>query len=870
MTKHKQSSPKQSSPKHTAPSDSISDQLDEATHIGTADQHIVSDCSTRAALFNDSAACHSVTRIRADGSCVFEWISAGAANVFGYAADELLFDETLWTSRLVHGDCDRTFSNVAELRDTKKPTARTYQFRDKDGLIRIIYEAFTVSREITTKATPDHARNCWIVRSMFIDITQSKHAEDQIHALSKRLELAIRGSGFGVWELELDSQVLHWDDQMHDIYGFDRGTFDGMADTWNACVLPEDKPLVTAKFNELLKGLTVDNFVFRIMANNDASLRYIEANGFAQCDTNGNCRRIVGMNRDVTLQRTSANSLRRTRELLDSSQSLARVGGWEVNLETNTLFWTDETYRIHEVSADDYTPTVESAIRFYTPESQVIITDALRFAQETGSPYSLELELITACDRTIRVQVTCAVSFRQGKLASIFGAIQDITAKHAEQLERERLRAELLHSQRLESIGRLAGGVAHDFNNLLGVILGHTELAMNNPEISSSLRASLVEIQTAAQSSARITRQLLTYARKQPTHPRAVRIDETIRSMERSLRGIVNNAADVRIHASPLKQYDVRIDPTQLEQIVINLAINARDAIVDKGIERGLVEVFVEPIVIHASQHTQTSDIAPGLYSRLTVKDSGIGIDPVDIPHVCEPFFTTKGIGKGTGLGCAIVEGIVRQCDGRVVIESTKGLGTSFHCYFPAYVIATSTREQLITTTPVDANSVRMSVGVPTQNVALASKHHPRESILVVEDQPEILSLITTVLTSNGYTVHAASTPFDALALTEKHAKSISLVLSDVIMPEMNGRELCEAILHRAPKIRVLFMSGFTADILEASTIHEADSQNTSRDLRQPDSATSPRLPLAAHFLQKPFSIAELLQSVRDTLKQAR
>lgn len=380
------------------------------------------------------------------------------------------------------------------------------------------------------------------------------------------------------------------------------------------------------------------------------------------------------------------------------------------------------------------------------------------------------------------------------------------------------LEAQLLQAQKMESVGRLAGGVAHDFNNMLSVILGHTEMALEDVPRGGPLRADLEEIQRAAQRSANLTRQLLAFARRQTVAPTVLDLDHTVMGMLNMLRRLIGEHIEL-VWLPGAHPWLVRIDPAQVDQILANLVVNARDAIPGHG----RVTIETGPAILDESFCEEHVGAVPGEYVQLTVSDDGAGIPPDLLEHIFEPFYTTKGVGAGTGLGLATVYGIVDQNQGYIRVASTPGEGTQFHIYLPRHRTAPS------------APGVDTPPGEPAGGA---------ETILLVEDEAAILKLNRRVLQRFGYTVLAAATPGEALRLAEDPAQAIDLLVTDVVMPEMTGRALADRISALRPALRCLFMSGYTADAIADHGVLEE----------------------GVHFLQKPFSIAQLAARVREVL----
>jgi len=438
---------------------------------------------------------------------------------------------------------------------------------------------------------------------------------------------------------------------------------------------------------------------------------------------------------------------------------------------------------------------------------------------EADKPLALEFRIITRTGEVRWVSHICSeINDESGCFLGWRGDLVDITERKLAEEEKGKLELQFQQAQKMESVGRLAGGVAHDFNNMLGVILGHTELALRQGDPDHPVQAHLREIGKAAERSANLTRQLLAFARKQTVAPKELDLNVTLAGMLSMLQRLIGE--DIHLVWQPQEDlWPVKMDPSQLDQLVANLCINARDAIDNVGtitIETGRY-VFDE---VYCTNHM---GFKPGEYVRLAISDNGCGMDKETVAHIFEPFFTTKGVGKGTGLGLATVYGVVKQNNGFVNVYSEPGQGTTFTIYLPRFM---GNGAQLQTEKPVG-----LTVG-------------GQETILLVEDDPAILHMTTMMLEGMGYTVLAANSPDKAIRLAREHVGGIRLLMTDVIMPEMNGRDLAMNLVSIYPRLKCLFMSGYTANIIAHHGVLDA----------------------GVSFIQKPFSGQELSSTVRKVL----
>jgi two-component system cell cycle sensor histidine kinase/response regulator CckA len=401
-----------------------------------------------------------------------------------------------------------------------------------------------------------------------------------------------------------------------------------------------------------------------------------------------------------------------------------------------------------------------------------------------------------------------------GEVEGILSAVVDVTDK-------ERLEDQVRQSQKMEAVGRLAGGIAHDFNNLLTVINGYGELAAECLPPGSPAREFVGEITRAGERAAGLTRQLLAFSRKAVLQPRVLDLNAVVAEMGRMLRRLIGEDVELATDLQP-GLGRVSADPTQVEQVVMNLVVNARDAM-PRG---GKLTIETRDVELDAAYAATRPDVAPGPYVLLAVCDTGTGMTGAVMAHIFEPFFTTKEVGKGTGLGLAAVHGIVKQSGGHVAVYSEPGLGTTFKVYLPRVGPAPA-REERPAALPLPRG---------------------RETVLLVEDEEALRGLSRRILESCGYTVLEAGIGADALRVAEEHAGPIELLVTDVVMPGMGGRELSERLTAARPGLRALYVSGYTDDAIVRHGVLAAESA----------------------FLQKPFTPAALARKVREVLDRAR
>jgi PAS domain S-box-containing protein len=430
-----------------------------------------------------------------------------------------------------------------------------------------------------------------------------------------------------------------------------------------------------------------------------------------------------------------------------------------------------------------------------------------------GTELQFEVPIVTPVGETFWNEISYIPTFKtSGQVDGFYVLARDLTSKKQSEAEKEKLELKLYETDKFKTIGTLAGGVAHDFNNMLGVITGYSELILAQTDSSHPFHAELLEIRKAARRSADLTRQLLTFARKQTVTPKVLNLNLTVEGMLNMLRQLIGENINF-VWAPGTNLWPIKMDPSQVDQILANLCINARDAILPSV---GKITIETKNTTIY-----DNTDFKSKEFVKIVVSDTGGGMDKETLSHIFEPFFTTKGVGEGTGLGLATVYGAVKQNNGFIKASSELGQDTAFIIHIPRYMgEPTSTKEY--------------KESIP----------HGNETIMLVEDEPTFLNMTKRMLEKLGYTVLTAETPKEAILLVSSFRDQIHLLVTDVIMPEMNGSELAKQLAEIRPEMKRLFMSGYADNIIAYQGI----------------------LKEGVSFIQKPFSIDEIANKVRGAL----
>ena len=641
---------------------------------------------------------------------------------------------------------------------------------------------------------------------IFQDITERRRAEDALRASEKSLREAQAIAGLGSYITDLSTGLWTSSDVLDRIFGID-DRYVRSVEGWLALVHPEWRALMTAYLTDDVLGKRIRfDKEYKIVRKNDNEERWLHGVGDLEFDDRGQPVTMRGTIQDITEHKVADES--------------RQVQSAALNAAANAIVITDRSGTIRWVNRAFTALTGYAAVEVLGKNPRL-----LKSGKHDPAFYQLLWETVLS-GRTWRAEITDRR--KDGSLYTEYqtitpvlgesGAITHFIAIKEDITERLRLQAQLLQAQKMESVGRLAGGVAHDFNNLLSVILGWTGMALEELPAGHAVRPSLEEVLKAGEGAAGLTRQLLAFSRHQVVEPTIFNANALVVEMDKMLRRVIGEDIAFATRTDP-ELGTVKMDRGQLEQVLMNLVVNARDAMP----EGGTLTIETANIALDKAYLRKDADVAPGEYVMVAVSDSGTGMNEEVKTHVFEPFFTTKATGKGTGLGLATSYGIVKQAGGQIVVYSEEGIGTTMKVYLPRRHDAAVTAALRLKRTPV----------------------HGVETILLVEDEPAVRRVTARMLEAQGYRVLSTSSGEEALRVIGEAREPLHLLLTDVVLSGgISGRVLAEHVRALRPDLKVLFVSGYTSDV---TILHGLLEQGIT-------------------LVQKPFTAESLGRKVREVL----
>jgi two-component system, cell cycle sensor histidine kinase and response regulator CckA len=734
----------------------------------------------------------------ADGS--FFYVSPSTERVLGYPIVELVGQPAF---DLIHpDDALRVEASLKTcLANPGQAVTLEYRVRHRDGTWREV-QALRVNR----LAEPS-------IRAIVVtlrDVTERKRTEQALRESEARFRSLIESSSEAIALLDDEGSILYGSPSTKRVLGYEPTFLVGHRVL--EFVHPDDHAEVVLRFAEALERPARGVGLRARVQRAEGTWRVMEGTLTNLIETPG-VGAVVNNYRDVTDREEAEEALRQSERRLARAQRVAGLGSWEVDLLTEKAEYSEEMLAIFGIRPERWDGTRRAFQEAIHPDDQGFVKEAVARAMEGGAPLNFDHRLVRP-DGSLRVVSLQAEVVRDpaGRPVRLVGTVLDIT-------DRKSVEEQLLQSQKMEAVGRLAGGVAHDFNNLLSVIGGYSQIVMNGLLETDPLRPKMTEVLKATDRATALTRQLLAFGRKEVVQPKVLSLNTLVSGMESLLQRLIGEDVDfVTSLGHDLGR--VTADAGQIEQVVMNLAINARDAM-PKG---GKLTLSTENVEMSDDDSRLHVGINPGPYVMLAVEDAGHGMDAATQARIFEPFFSTKSRDKGTGLGLSTVYGIVKQSGGSIWVESEPGRGSTFKVYLPRV----AAEAEPVLDSKAGGRAAR---GV--------------ETILLVEDDEGVRMLAQECLEDCGYTVLCAGGGEQALALARQHDGSIHLMMTDVVMPGMSGPDLARNLGSLRPGLKVLFSSGYPEDAIADHGI----------------------LGPAIQFIQKPFTLTGLAQKVREVLE---
>ncbi len=726
--------------------------------------------------------------------------NAGVERVLGYSEPEFmqLAFEAIFTVEDIAREVPR-----GEL----EQAARSGSANDDRWMVRATGERF-FANGVTTAV---HDGNGTLVGYTKVMRNRTDHhiADEALRASETRYRLVARATREAIWDWDLATDRMQWNEGIATLFGYDRDGVPPTIEWWRQQIHPADEPRVTSAIDATVRGTDEfwsDEYRFR---RSDGSYAIVTDQGVVDRDKAGVACRMIGTMGDITERREAEREARLFVRLVEASRDFIAIA----EPDGRTMFVNDAGRTMVGLTADAIAGT--TLLDFFPADQHArvrerVLPDVFSLGHWSGDiPFR---QFDGGTEIAVDWNAFLIRDEQSGEPVAIAGVGRDLS-------ERKRTEERLAQAQRMEAIGRLAGGVAHDLNNMLTTILGNAGFLQRDLVTNDPRQQDVAQIVEAAGRSATLTRSLLAFARRELIQPTVLDLNGVVATMSSMLRPALGDAIALDTRLSEAAE-PVFADRSRLEQVLLNLTLNARDAMPRGGrllIETGLVTVS------GATRLASGLELVPGRYVTLSVSDTGVGMDDATRARIFEPFFTTKPAGEGTGLGLATVYGSVTQAGGGVAVDSAPGRGTTFRIYLPVAGAGHAPSEP--------ARAVQPTTGGD-------------ETILVVEDQDAVRTLACRILNDAGYTCVSAGTGAEAVAILGRTEQPPELVLTDVVMPGMSGRELAALADSRFPGVNVLFMSGYTSD----------------------DVARRGLLESGQAFLQKPWSSQQLLTAVRATL----
>ncbi len=735
------------------------------------------------------------------------FIGAEVRRLTGYPARDFLSGAVSWKQVIHPDDLERFRQTFRQAVSDRRSVLRAeYRILHGNGDIRWVADR----RQLIY----DGAGRFAYVDGLLLDISERKAAEARLRATMDKFHALVDASPLPIVALDVNGMITLWNGAAERVFGWRSDEVFGMADP---AVPEEDREQFRALTERVIREGGFSGVEVR-RRRKDGALLDVMLSTASMRDEGGALAGIMSILADITERKRMEEALRdseeRYRRLLDGSPEMIFVVS-----EGRIVYMNETGIRLLGASSADELAG-KPVLDIVHPDSRDVIGDVMRHVGGDGRPTPLMEQKYVRLDGTVvDVEAMGVPIFHHGRPAAQVFA-RDLTRRNETEAALRRSQEQFRQAQRMEAVGRLAGGVAHDFNNLLTAIRGYADLLLMQLDDGFPLRREVEEIQRAAERAADLTHQLLAFSRKQVLQPKVLNLNAVVSNMDKMIRRLIGEDVDLITVLRPDLGM-VKVDPGQIEQVIMNLVVNARDAMPAGGkitIETANVELSGE----YASRHTA---VHPGPHVMLTVTDTGTGMDDETKQRLFEPFFTTKELGKGTGLGLSTVYGIVKQSSGSIWVYSERGRGTSFKIYFPRHEAAEA------------------GLGGTRR---LRSAPRGKETVLLVEDEPVVRLLAAELLRRSGYQVLESGDGAEALRLIEERRCFIDLLLTDIVMPGIGGRQLVEQLPGFLAGMKILYMSGYPDEAIGRHGLLD------------------PGTP----FLQKPFTADGLLRKVREILDE--
>lgn len=736
---------------------------------------------------------------RDSASLAFTYVSPRAGQILGFPLETWTASPTFWEDHL-HGD-DRT-SALAALRMALMTVGHNrLQYRMISASGRTIW----VRDEVEVAGSEAGAQR---IRGLMVDVTASLETEQALRTAEAELRRVLSSVSDWIWSRRIDAQgnalEVYHSPVVERITGRPPDSYAPL-NSWLQWVHEDDRPAMAESAQRAILGqFNSEERQYRVVLP-DGSTRWLRSRVVASRMQDGSIR-LDGIESDITEYKRAEEALRQANEELRAIIQASPVSIYALDLEGHVTRWNAAAERTFGWTAAE---AIGGRLPFLRNEEMEFFRNHFELARRGQNFTGFEVTRRRRDGTPIDLSLwTAPLRDAAGKVEGFISLAIDIT-------ERKMLEEQLRQSQKMEAVGRLAGGVAHDFNNLLTVITGYGYMLLDDLGEGNTLRTNAEEILRAVERASALTNQLLAFSRRQTAQPKPVDLSMLVLNMDKMLRRVIGEDIELVTEFAPGLGI-VKADPGQIEQVVMNLVVNSRDAMPDGG----RITIETANAVLDKEYARRHIGVTPGDYVMLAVSDTGAGMDEMTRAHMFEPFFTTKEQGKGTGLGMSTVYGIVQQSGGDIAVTSEPGKGTRIAIYLAR---------------------AEGSVSVEEEKQTLQEKRGGTQTILLVEDEDELRKLVQDVLQQHGYTVLAAAAPEEAIALCAAHPGEIHLMLTDVVMPQMNGCELAHLLARERPGMYVILMSGYTQD---ATILDDGN------------------LP----FLRKPFTPAALTRKIRQVL----